>query len=57
MAEKKTKGFHALEKKIHELEDEDRATRRSARDEGEAELIEIDEREKAAAIAPPSHEE
>ncbi len=57
MSEKKTKGFHALEKKIHELEDEDRTAKRSARDEGEAELIEIDEREKAAAIAPPSHEE
>lgn len=57
MADKKAKGFHALEKKIHELEEEDRAPRTSAPDDGEEALVELEERERAAAMVPPSHEE
>ena len=55
MTERKAKGFHALERKIHELEDEDR--RRETRREPERK-IEAKEEEERRAIKPPSaHDE
>ncbi len=54
MAEKRTKGFHALEKKIHDMEEKDRA----AEGKGGAKREAAAREEKAPVMPPPiAHDE
>jgi hypothetical protein len=54
MAEKRTKGFHALEKKIHDMEEKDRTAAHEPGAKREAGAAD----EKAPVVPPPAaHDE
>ncbi len=58
MAEGKRGGFHSLEKKIHEIEEQDRTTeRKSASDERGQKQREPEARKETPRRPPPAHDE
>ncbi|WP_242392505.1 hypothetical protein [Anaeromyxobacter oryzisoli] len=58
MAETRRGGFHALEKKIHDIESQDRATEKKAEAEKKGKVQAPPEAEKAAERRPPpEHDE
>ena len=54
MTERKAKGFHALERKIHEMEEEDRRGEGTRAPERKAEAK---EEQRPAVKPPPAHDE
>ncbi len=55
MTERKAKGFHALERKIHDMEEEDRLHERKGAPEKKLEAKK--EGERPAIKPPPAHDE
>jgi hypothetical protein len=54
MTERKAKGFHALERKIHEMEEEDRAGERKGEPQRK---VETKDEERTRIKPPPAHDE